>query len=131
MKQRTLDQLSKRERQLAEAIYGMEKGSVGDVRRAIESPPSYSAVRTTLNILARKGFLERAREGRRFLYIPTVPQRKASRAAVRHLLSTYFNNSIEQAITGLIDAGDTRLTNDEYERLIALIGRVRKKEKRP
>jgi BlaI family transcriptional regulator, penicillinase repressor len=129
MKQRTLEQLGKRERQLVEIIYGMEKGSVSDVRRAVDNPPSYSAVRTTLNILVRKGFLERMKNGRKYVYAPTLPQNKASRLAVQHLLSTYFNNSIEQAVTGLIGAGDQNLTDEDYERLIALIRNVRKREK--
>ncbi|HTP57298.1 MAG TPA: BlaI/MecI/CopY family transcriptional regulator [Spirochaetia bacterium] len=131
MSQRTLDQLGKRERQLMETIYAMKRGAVTDVRKAMTRPPSYSAVRTTLNILVRKGFLERSRDGRRFLYSPTLPQGKASRIAVRHLLSTWFNGSIEQAITGLIDAGEKNLTDEEYRRLIALIRKVRKQEKLP
>ena len=62
MKQRTLGQLGKRERQIAELLYSMKTGSVDVVIKAIENPPSYSAVRTTLNILVRKRFLQAVQE---------------------------------------------------------------------
>ena len=129
MKERTLDQLSKRERQIAEVIYRSERCGVGDVRKAIDNPPSYSAIRTTLNILVRKGFLERTRNGRKFLYSPTMTQEKAGKLAIRRLLQTYFNNSIELAVSSLLSAEDQKLTPREYGRLIALIRKVKNEEK--
>jgi predicted transcriptional regulator len=129
MKQRTLDQLGKRERQIAELIYRMKKGSVDDVRAALGNPPSYSAVRTTLNILVRKGFLETAKEGRKFFYSPMVTQETAGRHAIQSLIQTYFNNSIEQAVSGIISADEGSLSDEDYARLIALI-RKAKKERR-
>jgi len=130
MKERSLDQLSKRERQIVEIIYRSDKAGVGDVRKAIANAPSYSAVRTTLNILVRKGFLLRTMSGRKFLYSPTMTQEKAGRQAVRRLLQTYFNNSIEQAVSGLLSAEDQKLTPQEYARLIALIRKAKNEEKR-
>jgi BlaI family penicillinase repressor len=130
MSRRTLGQLSKRERQIVEVMYGMKKGSVADVQKAIDNPPGYSAVRTTLNILVRKGFLEHKKSGRKYLYSPTMPQEKASRLAVRSLLQTYFNNSIEEAVSGLIHADDNKLTDRDYEQLIDLIKRAKDEEKR-
>jgi predicted transcriptional regulator len=129
MSQRTLDQLSKRERQIVEVMYGMKKGSVTDVQKAIDKPPGYSAVRTTLNILVRKGFLEHKKSGRKYLYTPTMPQEKASKLAVRSLLQTYFNNSIQEAVTGLIHADGNKLTDQDYEHLINLIKRAKDEER--
>jgi predicted transcriptional regulator len=130
MSQRTLDQLSKRERQIVEVMYGLKRGSVTDVQNAIDDPPGYSAVRTTLNILVRKGFLEHKKSGRRYLYFPTIPKEKAGRLAVKRLLQTYFNNSIEDAVSGLIHAEGNKLTDRDYEQLIDLIKRAKDEEKR-
>jgi predicted transcriptional regulator len=130
MKQRTLDQLGKRGRQIAELIYGMKEGSVEDVRKAMSRPPSYSAVRTTLNILVVKGFLQMKKSGRKFLYSPVVAPEAASRHAIQSLVQTYFNNSIEQAVTGLLSADEARLTDQEYARLIALIRKAKSEGRR-
>ena len=129
MKQCTLEQLGKRERQIAELLYSMKTGSVDDVIKAIENPPSYSAVRTTLNILVRKRFLQQSKSGRKYLYSPTVAPETASRHAIRSLVQTYFNNSIEQAVSGLISADEGKLSDRDYARLIALIRKAKNERK--
>lgn len=120
--------LSKRQRQIMEAIYRLNQASVEDVRRAIPDPPSYSAVRTTMNILADRGLLSRAPSGRKLLYSPTIPHREARQSAIEHLLLTYFDNSIELAVAALIRADRGGLTEEEYRSLLALIERARKGE---
>ena len=120
--------LSKRQRQIMEAIYRLNQASVEDVRRAIPDPPSYSAVRTTMNILADRGLLSRAPSGRKFLYSPTIPHREARRSAIEHLLRTYFDNSIELAVAALIRTDRGGLTEEEYRSLLALIEKARKGE---
>ena len=126
MTPRTLEQLGKRERQIVELIYSMRRGSVSDVQKAISNPPSYSALRTSLTILVRKGFLEQNKVGRKFYYSPRIATETVSRSAIRTLVRTYFNDSLEQAVSGLISAEEGNLTDEDYARLIALIRRAKK-----
>ena len=42
-------------------------------------------------------------EGLRYVYVPTVAKEKAKRAAVRHVLDTFFNGSPEQIVAALLD----------------------------
>ena len=123
---RVLHGLSKRQRQIMEAVYSLGRASVEDVRRTMPSPPSYSAVRTTMNILVERQLLARCRRGRKYLYSPTIPHGRARQSAVEHLLRTYFNNSLEQAVAALIKADRRRLSEDEYRSLLALIDKARK-----
>lgn len=120
--------LSKRERQIMETLYLLRRGAVGDVRQALPDPPSYSAVRTTMNILVRKGFLETTTEGRRYLYAPVISHERARKTALRHLLKTYFDGSVREAILGLVDAGGDGLSEADYRALSARIRQVRRKE---
>jgi len=122
--------LSKRERQIMEALYLLRGGGVSDVRRTLVDPPSYSAVRTTMNILVRKGFLEASKEGRRYRYAPVISAERARRSAVRHLLKTYFDGSVRDAVMGLVNAGGDNLSEDDYRALSAMIRQVRRKESR-
>ncbi len=124
----TLDQLSRRERQIMEVIYRLRRASVRDTMAAMQDPPGYSAVRTTLNILVRKGFLEFDRVGRRHTYSPKVAREAASRQAVRRVVQTYFDNSVREAVFGLISAGARELTGQDYARIIGFIEETRHKE---
>jgi BlaI family transcriptional regulator, penicillinase repressor len=123
-----LQQLSRRERQIVDSLYQMKEGSVESVRTAIPSPPSYSAVRSTMNILVRKGFIAYRRHGRKYVYFPVVSSGKARLSAVKHLLETYFDGSIQQTVSGLLTAERKRLTEIEYRELIELIEDARRRE---
>ena len=125
---RTLDQLSKRERQIMEVIYRVKGASVREVMAGMEDPPGYSAVRTTLNILVRKGFLEPVKKGRRYVYAPKVARSAATRHAVQRMVQTYFDNSVREAVFGLISAGARELTDRDYARIIGFIRETRGRE---
>ena len=128
MSRKLQNELSKRERQIMEVIYRRRSASVKEVLQAIPSPPSYSAVRAMLNILEEKGFLKHRKEGRKYIYSPTIPHKRAMRSAVKQLLQTYFNNSIEEAVGALVEIDSKNLTDAEFDRLAELIERVRKAE---
>jgi BlaI family penicillinase repressor len=123
-------ELSKRERQIMEAVYAQKKADVYDVLGSIPNPPSYSAVRATLKILVAKGLLVHRREGRRYVYSPTISHRRARQSALRQLLQTYFNNSVEEAVAALFQVERRGLSDSEYRKLIALIEKAREEEKK-
>ena len=116
--------LSKRERQMVEAIYARRSATAAEVSAAIPDPPSYSAVRATLQVLVRKGLLVHKREGRRYVYAPTIPHEKARDSALRHLLDTYFDGSAAAAMAALVRVDRRRLGEEDYHRLLKMIGKV-------
>ncbi len=118
--------LSRRERQIMEFLYRKRAASVAEVLKGIPDPPSYSAVRTTVNILERKGHLRHVKEGRKYLYSPVTSSRKAVQGALRHLLSTYFDNSLEQAVAALVKLHGKALSEEDFERLERMIRKQRK-----
>jgi predicted transcriptional regulator len=126
MKKSGPHQLGKRERQIMDVIYRRGKVSVQDVLDELDDPPSYSAVRAMLRILEDKGHLRHEQDGPRYLYRPTVPREQARESYLRHLVRTFFNGSIEQAVAALLGSSDTRLTEAELERLSKLIRQARK-----
>ncbi len=117
-----LQGLSKRERQMMEAIYRRRGATASEVWKAIPSPPGYSAVRTTLRILESKGLLSHGKRGRKYLYLPTIPRRQARQAALRQVVDTYFEGSARAAMAALIRVDRKRLTETEYRRLIEECG---------
>src|SRR5687768_14610892 len=94
--------LSRRERQIMDAIYQVGKATVAEVIERMPDPPSYSAVRAMLGILEEKGVLRHEQDGARYIYLPTVPREKASKSALKNLVTTFFNGSPRDAIAALI-----------------------------
>jgi predicted transcriptional regulator len=120
-------ELGRRERQIMDAVYRHGRASVAEVRADLEDPPTYSAVRGMLRFLEDKGLLRHEQDGVRYVYIPTVAPSKARRSALRHLVRTFFGGSAQQAVAALLE--DTRLSDDELDRLERLVEKARKEAK--
>ena len=124
-----LSELSRRERQIMEILYQRGKASASEVRDAMPDAPTYSTIRALLRVLEGKGHIEHANEGLKYVYAPLIKRDKAKRSAVKHLVETFFQNSPEQVVAALLDVSAKRLTNDELNRMAAMIERARKEGK--
>lgn len=120
--------LSRRQRQVVDAVYALHEAGVQDVRNLLPSPPSYSAVRATLDVLAGRGILLRRKQGRRFLYAPRVPRRQAQKELLGRILEAYFGGSVPDAVSALISVGRTRLRSSDFDELMTLISKARKRK---
>ena len=116
-----LDGLSRRERQIMDVVFEKGKVSVAQVREALPDPPSYSAVRALLRILEDKGQLRHEKDGARYVYLPTKARHQAARSVLKQVLQTFFGGSVERAVATLLSASDAKLSQEELERLSALI----------
>ena len=121
-----LVKLSRRERQCLDVLYRRGDGTVADVMQALADPPGYSAVRATLNVLVEKGHATIRQDGPRYVYVPAIPADTARTAAVRHLVTTFFNGSAEEAVVALLEMSDAKLPRETVERLTRQIQTARK-----
>ena len=119
--------LSRRERQIMDVIYGRGQATAAEVAEAIPHPPSYSAVRALLRILEEKGYLRHESQGVRYVFLPTVKPSSARRSALKGIVRTFFGGSVEQTVAALL--GQQKLSPEELDRLAALIDRARKEER--
>lgn len=118
--------LGRRERQIMDVVYAKGQASVGEVLAALPDPPSYSAIRAMLNMLEEKGHLRHKEDGRKFVYLPTVPREKARRSAVKRLLHTFFGGSVSEAVASMIEMDKKKLSHEDLDRLARLIDEARK-----
>lgn len=121
-------QLSRREREIMDVIYGAPGGraTAAEVLEQLADPPSYSAVRALLRVLEEKGHLRHEEDGPRYVFLPTIPRERARESALRQVLQTFFDGSTEQAVAALLDLSSTRLSDAELVRLSRLIADARK-----
>jgi predicted transcriptional regulator len=118
--------LSRRERQIMDVIYRRGRASAAEVREQLADAPSYSSVRTLLRILENKGYLRHAREGLRYIYLPTQPRASAGGAALKRVLQTFYQGSVEKTVTALLEISDSHLSQQEMNRLARLVKQARK-----
>ena len=124
------DDLSRRERQIMDVIYAraqMGGATADDVVEALPDPPSRTAVRTFLRILEEKGLLRHEKRGRAFVYRPTRAPLQVGKSAFRRVVETFFGGSLEKALAAHLTDPAARMTQHEYERLVALIENARNK----
>jgi BlaI family penicillinase repressor len=116
--------LSRRERQIMDALYTLSEATVGEVMERMPDPPSYSAVRATLRVLEEKGHVKHKQDGPRYLYLPTVSRDKAQSHALKHLVGTFFGGSVEQAVMALLSMPETNLSDAQLEKLAEQVRRA-------
>lgn len=113
--------LSRRERQIMDVLYRRGRATAAEVRQALPDPPSYSAVRAKLRVLEEKGHVRHQEEALKYVYKPALAPEKAKRTALRHLLETFFDHSVEQVVTALLDGSAAKISREELDRLSRLI----------
>ncbi|HEY8750281.1 MAG TPA: BlaI/MecI/CopY family transcriptional regulator [Tepidisphaeraceae bacterium] len=123
--------LSRRERQIMDAVYARRQATAAEVRAAIAGAPSYSAVRAMLRILEEKGHLKHQEMSGKYIYMPTQKRGNAARSALRGMLKTFFDNSTSKAVAALLDASDSKLTAQELDDLERLIKKARQRGTTP
>jgi predicted transcriptional regulator len=117
--------LSKRERQIVDILYRTKSATAGEILKALPDPPTYSAVRATLRILEEKGHVRHEPGSLPFRYMPTIAPHHARRSALRHVIDTFFDGSVEQVVSTLLNESSRSLSADELDRLQALIAQAR------
>lgn len=116
--------LSRREREVMDVLYRLGAATVAEVMDELADPPTYSAVRSTLRILEEKGHIAHREDGPRYVYAPAVGLEKARRAALDHVVDTFFEGSAEQALAALLRRSDLEMTETQIERLAGAIRRA-------
>ncbi|HSR68417.1 MAG TPA: BlaI/MecI/CopY family transcriptional regulator [Acidobacteriota bacterium] len=125
MKKSSLNQLSRRERQVMDILYRRGRASASDIHKALPDPPSYSAVRATLRVLEEKGHVShQGQPGHAYSYRPTLERGQARRGALHHLVNTFFEGSAEKLVAALLDE-DEQMTPEALERISRLVEEAR------
>lgn len=120
--------LSRRERQIMEALYALGSATAAQVREALDDAPSYSTVRTFLGLLEQKGHIEHTQQGKAYVYTPVVAPPTAARRAMGRVVETFFRGSAADAISALLTRPDAHISTDELDRIEALIAEARQQE---
>jgi predicted transcriptional regulator len=118
--------LTRREREIMDILYRRERATAAEVLEDMADPPTYSAVRALLRILEDEGHIKHVQDGPRYIYMPAVARSDARKSALSHVVATFFDGSIEQAVATLVESSRSKLSKDELDRLSQLIEKAKK-----
>ena len=121
--------LSRREREIMDIVYARGQASATDVLGDMPDLLTRASVRTMLRILEEKGHLRHKKKSREFIYQPMKARKQAGQSAMRRVLKTFFDGSLEKAVAAHMADPGAQLSASELERLGELIRQVQKKGK--
>jgi BlaI family transcriptional regulator, penicillinase repressor len=105
---------------------------VRDVRQRLAEKAgrtlTHSTVITMLNIMVRKGYLKRQKQGKAFYFSPRVERERISCGIMGDLLARLFNGSPVAMVLNLLETAD--LDTDEMDELRRLINRKAKESQK-
>lgn len=97
MSRRASPALTDAELRIMRALWELERATVNEIIKRMQrqgtAAPAYNSVLTILGILERKGYVTHEKDGRAFLFEPTVDHSVARKSALAHVLSKFFDNS--------------------------------------
>jgi predicted transcriptional regulator len=117
------ESFSRREREIMDALYKLGRASAAQILEQISNPPTYTAIRSHLTILEKKGHVRHQSDGTRYIYEPAIAPDQMGRRATQTLLKTFYGNSVERVVAALLDSED--VSAEELERLAMLIERAK------
>ena len=118
--------LTRRERQIMDVLYRRNRATAAEVMAELTGEPNYSTVRTQLRVLEDKGHVRHEEEAGRYVYAPALPRHAARKSALKHLVETFFDGSAEQVVAAVLGGEASRLSDEELDRVSALIDKARK-----
>jgi predicted transcriptional regulator len=120
------DTLTRRERQIMDVLYKLERATVGQVLVQLRHKRSYSTVRAQLRTLEQKGHVRHEEDGLRYVYAPVVSRGLARRSALRHLIETFFEGSVEKVVSALLGGEVPKPSPEELDRLLRIVAQSKK-----
>jgi predicted transcriptional regulator len=120
------NELSRRERQLLDALYRLGRATAAEIREAVADPPTYTAVRTHLTNLVEKGFVRFDSVGAKYVYEPVVPKEDMAATVMDGVLATFFQNRVELVVSTLLGRRDLNIDQAQLDRIAEIIEDARK-----
>jgi predicted transcriptional regulator len=118
--------LAELENDVMQAVWKIEPCSVEAVHAMVSRKHSLkeTSVRSILRRLEQKRYLTHEADGTAYIYRSTETSRSLAARAVRQLIDRFCQGSVEELVTGMVDANV--LSKEEMKRLEELVRSQRK-----
>jgi len=122
-------QLTRLELQIMKALWDFGPSNVQVVQENLSASPklAYTTVQTMLNVLHRKGWVNRTLRGRAYEYEPLVSRDRAANNAIRDMIDRLFGGSVEGLLMSLVNS--RQLHPKKLEKLRTLLEEQQRSDK--
>ena len=109
--------LTELEQDVMQVIWDVGPSAVDAVHRVVSAKRALkeATTRTLLRRLEKKGYLSHTAEGRAYVYQAAEPRHSLAARAVRQIIDRFCHGSVEDLVTGMVDAD--LLNKEEIEAL--------------
>lgn len=115
-----MQKLAKREEQIMQALWTLEKAFVKEIVQALPDPkPHYNTVSTMVRILEDKGFIGHEAFGKSHQYYALISKEDYQKTAVGDVLGKYFDNSYTKMVAYF--AQEEKISERELEEILKKI----------
>lgn len=124
-----IDQLGDLQRDVLEAVWNLEGGTVQDVIDHLrpKREPAYTTVLTTLQNLTKAGWVKPEKSGRAYVYHATKSRTQAGGTSIVAFVRRAFDGNTKAMLQTLLDEQD--LSEAELNELRKMIDRKRREKK--
>lgn len=122
-----MKELTKREEEIMQVIWDLEKAFVKEVRERLPEPrPHYNTVSTIVRNLEEKGYLAYEVFGNTHRYYPLVSKKDYLEQFVSPSLKQYFDNSFKKMVAFF--AKEEKISVEELKDIIDMIEKGKNKK---
>jgi len=115
-----MQKLGKREEQIMQALWHLEKAFVKEVIAELPDPkPHYNSVATMMRILEEKGLVDHEAFGNSFRYFPVLSKDEYQKHAIGNIVLQYFNNSYSSMLAFF--AKEEKISKQELNEIVKII----------
>jgi predicted transcriptional regulator len=113
-----------------DVVHRLGPATARAIQAALPDAPGYSAVRSVLRALERKGHLKH--EARGTVHVHSAVQRpgRTRRSALARLLRTLFEGRPESVVSTLVGLEAARMSDADFDRLVGVIEAARRERRR-
>ncbi len=111
------------EREVLGLVWKNGPSTADYVQKAVSKPLKESTIRTVLKRLEEKGHLTHTVDARTYVYRAAETPARAAARAVKRIVDRFCNGSVEEVLTGLVDA--KILDRRELQRLADKISKAK------
>ena len=112
-----MKELTKAEEQIMQIVWELKEASVREVVKSFSDPkPAYTTVATVMNVLEKKGFVNKIPAGKSHLFTVKISKDNYSGFKAGALVKNYFNGSFSR-LTSFF-AKDNKLSVEELEEMV-------------
>ena len=121
------EQLTTLELEIMKVLWESGSANVQTVQQHLERELAYTTVQTMLNVLHRKGKVERTlADGKAYFYSPTVSRSQVVSQTIDDLINRLFGGSAESLVMSMVET--EHLTAEKLARLNALVEKEAEKD---